>query len=206
MNDAVEEYREQIFKKLNFKINPAIIILDIGCGDGRDSVYFAERGAAVIGLDQLESGMWKKFSQKFPRLSFQKGDGEKLPFPKESFDLVYAKDVVHHTPHPEKFMKEALRVVKKGGQLVSIEANRYNPLFYFHMTLLLGHEHFTRSYFKKIILNTAPSNKVKFHYFEAHVFPFPKFLRNTLYRIQDLSEKIIFWKPFLSYNSARINK
>lgn len=43
--------------------------------------------------------------------------GESLPFPNESFDVVYSANVLEHTSDPEQVLAESLRVLRKGGIL-----------------------------------------------------------------------------------------
>src|ERR1700730_4200710 len=38
-------------------VRPGDYVLDLGCGEGRDSVFFAERGAVVFGVDLSEEGL-----------------------------------------------------------------------------------------------------------------------------------------------------
>src|SRR5258705_3577333 len=38
-------------------VRPGDYVLDLGCGEGRDSVFFAERGAVVFGVDPSEAGL-----------------------------------------------------------------------------------------------------------------------------------------------------
>src|SRR5260370_26528006 len=45
-------------------VRPGDYALDLGCGAGRDSVFFAERGAVVFGVDPSEAGL-----AKAPRLA-----------------------------------------------------------------------------------------------------------------------------------------
>ena len=40
-------------------VRPGDYVLDLGCGEGRDSVFFAERGAVVFGVDLSEAGLAK---------------------------------------------------------------------------------------------------------------------------------------------------
>jgi 2-polyprenyl-3-methyl-5-hydroxy-6-metoxy-1,4-benzoquinol methylase len=40
-------------------IRPGDYVLDLGCGEGRDSVYFAERGGVVTGIDLSAEGIAK---------------------------------------------------------------------------------------------------------------------------------------------------
>jgi ubiquinone/menaquinone biosynthesis C-methylase UbiE len=206
MSDPVEEYRRRVYQKLNLKIKPGMKVLDLGCGDGYDSAFFAQKGAVIVGVDETKSFKWQGFKVRFPKLSFLVGNAENLPLPSGSFDLVFAKDVLHHTKNPQKLLGEALRLTKGEGKVISLEANRYNPLLYFHMTLLRGHQHLKRKDFKNIISEVKGENKVRFFEFEAHVFPFPGWLRKICYFFQNWLEKTLFWRPFLSYNGAVIQK
>jgi len=44
-------------------------------------------------------------------------NGESLPFPDESFDIVYSGNVLEHTQDPEQVLSESIRVLRKGGIL-----------------------------------------------------------------------------------------
>ncbi len=48
-------------------------------------------------------------------------DAQLLPFASESFDTLVAIDVLHHIERPIRFLKEAERVLKKGGRLILLE-------------------------------------------------------------------------------------
>lgn len=52
--------------------------------------------------------------------------GENLPFPDNSFDIVYSTNVLEHVDDPEKVLKEAVRVLKPGGTLLFIYPNYHS--------------------------------------------------------------------------------
>jgi SAM-dependent methyltransferase len=101
---------------------------------------------------------------------------------------------------PERALAQYRRVLKSGGVALIVEANRYNPIFYPHMTIALGHDHFTRRRFYALVRAAFPA--VRFGAFEAHYVP----SLNRLLRLQDATEEALErlppFRPFLSYNFA----
>jgi SAM-dependent methyltransferase len=104
--------------------------LDIGCGNGPLTTALAKQhpNAQVVGID-LWNGVWEysrndceknaELEGVADRTTFQSGSAVDLPFEDESFDAVISnlvfhsvRDVVDRT----QLVKEALRVVKKGGK------------------------------------------------------------------------------------------
>ena len=57
------------------------------------------------------------------------GDGLKLPFRDESFDTIYALDVLEHVDDEESFAGELLRVLKPGGRLILTTPQRDIRIF-----------------------------------------------------------------------------
>jgi ubiquinone/menaquinone biosynthesis C-methylase UbiE len=53
-------------------------------------------------------------------------DGARLPFPDESFDLVFSDWVVEHVEHPGTFLCEARRVLKTGSSFFFRTPNIYH--------------------------------------------------------------------------------
>jgi ubiquinone/menaquinone biosynthesis C-methylase UbiE len=47
----------------------------------------------------------------------REGSGESLPFPDESFDIVYSANILEHTRDPGLVLTEGVRVLRKGGTL-----------------------------------------------------------------------------------------
>jgi SAM-dependent methyltransferase len=77
------------------------------------------------------------------RADFVLGDGERLPFAPESFDVVYSNGVLHHTPDTAEAVREVHRVLRPGG-LARVMLYHRNSLYYWteiilHRGLLRGH-------------------------------------------------------------------
>lgn len=58
----------------------------------------------------------------FPDLKFEEVDLEKdkLPYNDNTFDVVYSKFFIEHFYYPEKIFQEAHRVLKPGGQIITL--------------------------------------------------------------------------------------
>lgn len=104
--------------------------LDIGCGNGPLTTGLAKRypRAQVVGIDPW-NGVWdysRKTCEKnaavegvADRVTFQNGSAVCLPFEDESFDAAISNFVFHEigdVKDKTQLVKEALRVVKKGGK------------------------------------------------------------------------------------------
>lgn len=177
-------------------------VLDLGCGDGEDAIEISKYAKQVIGLDIIRDKNWD--NKKNKNVKFVIGKGEKLPFKDNSFNGLFLKDVLHHVQDIKKTMKEIKRVTTDDAVIIFIEGNRYNPLFYIHMTKMRGHDHLTQKQFKNTILRYFP--QAKFISFESHFIPYiNERLFFKIIKIEKYLSKILFLRPLLSYNAAIIN-
>lgn len=208
MKISDNQYKNDIFQKLNFNFNVGLKLLDVGCGDGSDAEIFAKYyGLDVFGID-VHNATVKSRDFKFVRASIYQ-----IPYPSNSFDYVFLHDVLHHIDEPlqrESFheigLKEVRRVCKNQGVIIIVEANRYNPLFFLHMTLLNKHNHFTQKYFIKLIKKVFVDDFIQFKFYETHFYP--KSCVKIFKFYENLMEKIQFLRSFLAYNVCiiKINK
>lgn len=198
------QYHFDLFTKLGFPFVAGKKMLDIGCGDGTDSQIFSK----VYRLKVTASDLFKHKNFSSLKINFVKASVFKLPFKPNTFDYAFLHDVLHHVDEAEQSrtqhaaaLAEALRVVKKGGYLIVLEGNRYNPMFYPHMVKMRGHQHFPQSYFNEI--TSRASSHVSHKYFEAHVYPRRLIPFFKIY--ERIMEQIVpAW--FRAYNVAIIKK
>ncbi|MFB6157198.1 MAG: class I SAM-dependent methyltransferase [Haloferacaceae archaeon] len=93
-------------------------VLEIACGTGRFTVMLAERGADIVGLD-ISSAMLSQGRAKAAQagvgdhIEFLRGDAARLPFPDDSFDVVFAMRFFHLADTPAKFLTEMARVARE---------------------------------------------------------------------------------------------
>lgn len=107
-------------------------VLDYGCGSGYGSSLVASRALRVDGVDvDPESIAYAAGHYRGANLSFRLLDpAEGLPFADGSFDLVLSFQVFEHVASPDLYLKEIVRVLAPGGQLVLITPNRSVRLFH----------------------------------------------------------------------------
>lgn len=120
------------------------MVLEVGCGAGVDLARFARGGAEVTGVDLTDSAIQlarMNFEQQGLTGRFEVADGEHLPFPDNTFDLVYAHGVVQYTANPQRLVGECRRVLKSGGQAVFQVYNRISWLNALSKLMKVGLEH-----------------------------------------------------------------
>jgi demethylmenaquinone methyltransferase / 2-methoxy-6-polyprenyl-1,4-benzoquinol methylase len=101
-------------------------VLDLATGTGDIALVFASRGARVVGLD-ITSRMIELARGKAPAgnaTAFLVGDMLALPFPSSSFDIVTTGYGLRNVPDLPRAVDEILRVLKPGGQALSLDFNR----------------------------------------------------------------------------------
>jgi SAM-dependent methyltransferase len=96
------------------------VVLEIGCGPGRLLQPLAARTGEVHGVD-VSSEMLARAAERLtlvPGIHLHENDGRSLPFPEDTFDLVFSYLTFQHLPRLSilrSYLKEAHRVLKPGG-------------------------------------------------------------------------------------------
>jgi ubiquinone/menaquinone biosynthesis C-methylase UbiE len=114
------------------QLQPGDAVLDVGCGTGTLAMEVARRvgrAGRVAGVDpstqQIARARAKAARRHLP-IEFQMGVIEQLPFPDQTFDVVFSTLMMHHLPAPLKRqgLAEIARVLKPGGRLVIADFKR----------------------------------------------------------------------------------
>lgn len=114
------------------KLKESKSVLDIGCGTGNLALEIAKwlpSGGYVIGIDAGEKMVTlakKKLQKKHIPIQFLRMPAEKISFKDGTFDCVFNVFLLHHIPMELKMVafKEMYRVLKSGGELVTVDVDK----------------------------------------------------------------------------------
>ena len=112
---------------------PGDVALEMGCGEGKESLQLAERGLLVISTDlsyaQL-SRTRERLRQWAPDapVFFVQANAEESPFAARSFGSIYGKAIIHHLDI-DMAAEEIKRLLKPGGRATFAEPMAGHPLF-----------------------------------------------------------------------------
>jgi ubiquinone/menaquinone biosynthesis C-methylase UbiE len=130
-----EQVRAKVAKALGgWPARPFGDALEIGSGTGYFSLNLLQLGLIerLVATD-ISPGMLGELAATAERLGLHletsATDAERLPFPDQSFDLVFGHAVLHHLPHLPAALTEFRRVLRPGGTLAFCgEPSRYGDL------------------------------------------------------------------------------
>ena len=109
-------------KKINIKKSR---VLDIGCGNGRDSYFFNKKGFEVTGIDISQKAIEKNSKNKIKNLSFKKFDIGKDKI-KDKFDVIYCRFFVHTVDELlESKLIKLIKDSKNKGTMVFFEFRNF---------------------------------------------------------------------------------
>lgn len=135
------------------------VVLDIGCGAGGKTIYYASKGVKEItGIEILEKyrneaeNLAKNYNLQ-DKFKFVQGDASNMPFEDEIFDTIIMNDAMEHVDQPEMVLKECYRVLKKNGKLY-LNFPPYNHPYGAHLSDAIGIPWVHVFFSEKTLINT----------------------------------------------------
>lgn len=106
------------------------LILDIGCGRGEIVRECIKKGASAVGIDHSREAVRIAKNSGLKLIAMASADY--LPLRHEFFDKVCMMEVIEHLTDPQlnTCLKEAKRVLKRGGYIVITTPNAWNKVLY----------------------------------------------------------------------------
>ncbi len=104
---------------------PGARVLDVGCGVGQVVQRLMDGGYDAYGVDVSEPNI-ERARKVSPHCRLY--DGRKLPFPDRHFASAGALNVLEHVDAPEDFIRDLVRVVEIGGQVVLSSPNFFRVI------------------------------------------------------------------------------
>ncbi len=105
-------------------------VLEIGLGQGAESEQLVRRGARWSGLDLTQESVDRvAMRMKVRQLRYddlRQGSALAIPWPDDSFDIVFSHGVLHHIPDIARAQSEIARVLRPGGHLVAMLYARHS--------------------------------------------------------------------------------
>jgi SAM-dependent methyltransferase len=108
-------------------------VLEIGVGLGTDFIRFVRAGALATGVDLTDHAVAlarRRVELEGLCAEVRTADAERLPFEDGSFDRVYSWGVLHHTPDTGRAVREAIRVLRPGGDACVMLYARHSWVVY----------------------------------------------------------------------------
>ena len=101
-------------------------LIDIGCGNGRDSIFFSNKGYIVTGIDISKTAITNNSIMENKNLSFSKFDIENDTTTKK-FDIIYSRFFIHALSEKGEIkLIKLIKKIKKKNTYVFLEFRNSN--------------------------------------------------------------------------------
>lgn len=97
---------------------PVKSMLELGCGTGHWSRFFAEQGFNIMATDSSKTMLRHAQKKNHPNITFHRADADNLPFENQTFHVVSSVAMLEFVEDKQKVFDEMYRVLKPGGWLL----------------------------------------------------------------------------------------
>jgi SAM-dependent methyltransferase len=181
-------------------------ILDVGCGTGRLLTHLPAQQYQRYGID-ISEGMVRQARKKDARLQCTRASATAIPYPDNTFDVVFSAAVLHHLAEPEPVQQaivEMVRVTKAGGTAIIWDHNPLNPYWPIIMRRVpqdIGEERLIPRREIRSALDSLPAGVVgRIHW--RHMTFVPDFVPSWSMPLVGPLEQILEQAPLIKYISA----
>lgn len=112
-------------------------VIEVACGSGQGLGYLARHAKSVIGGDISDDVLVPARAHYGDTVQIDTIDAMKLPYADASADTILMFEALYYVPDAKKFFAEAARILRPGGHLLIVSANRdlydFNPSPYSHV-------------------------------------------------------------------------
>jgi ArsR family transcriptional regulator len=130
-----DEIKHEIFGPLDLnaliaqEVPTCPVAVDLGCGTGELALILEQKAERIIGIDSspgmLEQAR-KRFADNGNKVELRLGELEHLPLGDEEADTAVVSMVLHTLSVPATGIREAGRVLKRGGRLVLVDFDKHD--------------------------------------------------------------------------------
>ncbi len=143
-------------------LKPNKKILELGCGNGRDSVFFSRKGLIVTAIDQAENSI-NNLSENYSDIKFIADDFVRTnQFNLVSYDYIYSRFSIHSITLEEEntLLNKAYKSLNKGGKIF-IEARSIKDDFYGLGENIGENEYIYEGHYRRFIDRNEIEKKMK---------------------------------------------
>ena len=163
-------------------------VIELGCGTAYISAWLSRRGARVVGIDNCEAQLrtarrlQRQYGLDFPLIH---GDAEAVAYPDASFDFAISEYGACLWADPQRWVPEAGRLLRPGGQLVFLTNSFLLTLCMSPEDGVPATERLLRPAFGMYRVEWPDSSGVEFHLSHGDWI---RLLRRSGFEVEDLIE------------------
>ena len=112
-------------------------VIEAGCGTGQGLGYLKNISKSIIGFDVSDEVLAQPRAHYGDRIDIRTADAMNMPFEDNSADTILLYEALYYVPEATRFIQDAKRVLRNGGHLLIVNANKdlydFNPSPHSHV-------------------------------------------------------------------------